>query len=276
MRFVMATFAYMLLLGAVPSQAQTIFTDGFESGNERAWTAAAGNRAIATGACHTGRFCGEQKMAAGRDQQMVLWERAFTHDGDTFYFSGWWRFPEGFTFDPGGQPWGYEHKLLIVNTANDVGRILLNLRGGGSRPEVAVHIERLEGLGQGVSKRSDVQLAPGGGWQHFELEVQRRSGTANRVRAWLNGELAVDETGRVCGTPCSPIVGVQVGAFSNQGTPRAQSFFLDDILVSGSSRGGAPEPEPEPTPTPTVDVEAALRALTRARAALNEAEQALR
>lgn len=256
------------LLVATPASAQELFRSSFTGGTAE-WNHIFPRARIENGV-------GVLRLDGGRDQQEVAFVRSLrpAHSGELLTVSARWRFPQGFSFNPGGQPWGYEHKLLIINTGNDVGRILLNLRGGGLAPKLAVHFERLEPLGQGVSKISDTQLPPDGEWHRITLELDRRSGTANRVRVWLDNTLAINEVGRVCGSPCSPITEIWFGAFSNQGAPEDQAFYLDDALVTGSP-AGTPAPEPTPAPT-TPDIQAARAAIARARAELNAAEQALR
>jgi hypothetical protein len=250
----LAGLGLALGLCAAPGAAQAqLFADGFESGSASSWSHVGGDASYVSSECRSGRFCGAMRLTGGRDQQSIYWAKQVTHSGEMLRVAAWWRFPVGFSWDPGGQPWGYEHKMLIINTANDVGRVLLNLRGGGKSPEIAVHFERLESLGQGVSKHSGVHWPPDGKWHHFEIEMLRRSGTAGRVRVWLDNQLAIDETGRVCGSPCAPIRDIMFGAFSNQGAPKTQSFYLDDAEVVGSfdlsRKPGAPPAPPTTPPT---------------------------
>lgn len=271
----MNKLVFLFVLGlSLSAQAQVPFSDGFESGNAP-WDYVDGDVRYPTTGCRSGA-CGEMRMVGGRDQQSVYWAKNTSHAGESFYVGAWWRFPVGFSWDPGGQPWGLEHKMMIINTGNDVGRVLLNLRGDGLSPEIAVHLERLDSLGGGISKRSGVRWPADGAWHHFEIELTRRAGTAGRVQVWLDGARVIDETGRVCGTPCSPIRDVQLGAFSNQGAPRAQSFFLDDARITGAPRTSTPlPPSPAPPTQPVVDRVKALEAISRALDELDLALKAL-
>jgi hypothetical protein len=233
------------------ARAQTIFTDGFESGSASAWNGKRGNDSYPTSGCRSGRACGAMTLAGGRDQQSILWEKQFTHSGPTFYASAWYRFPQGFTWDPGGQPWGLEHKMMIFYAGDaGVGRVLVNLRGSGTSPSLAIHFERVDPYPPGISARSDVRWPTDGAWHKLEVEIQRVSGNGGRARVWLDGRIAIDQGGKVCGSPCSPITGAQMGAFSNQGSPVTQTFYMDDIVFAGSNPGGGPvEPVPPQPPT---------------------------
>lgn len=257
-----------------------LFEDGFESGSRSAWSHVDGPASYVTTECRSGLYCGAMAMVGGKDQQSIYWAKQVTHSGETFRASAWWKFPRGFSWDPGGQPWGLEHKMMIINTADGVGRVLLNLRGGGESPEIAVHFERLEPYGDApgpVSKRSGVRWPADGQWHQFEIEITRRSGMG-RAQVWLDGRSVIDEAGRVCGSPCAPIRDLQFGAFSNQGAPRAQTFYLDDALVSSVSRVAVlpplPVPQPPPLP-PALDPAKALEAIARARIELDGARARL-
>lgn len=275
--------AALLLTGAI-AQAQapaSLFSEGFESGGQSAWSYVTPNGSTVSQECRTGRFCGAMQLTGGRDQQSIYWAKAVSYGGETFRASAWWRFPKGFSWNPGGQPWGLEHKMMIINTTNDVGRVLLNLRGDGESPEIAVHLERLDpyGPGQGISAKSGVRWPPDGAWHHFEIELQRRSGNQGRVQVWLDDRRVIDVTGRVCGSPCAAVRDVWFGAFSNQGAPRTQTFYLDDALIAATSKGPATTPttppQPPVPPSPTPDVQKALEAIARAQKELESALQAL-
>lgn len=249
-----AALSALVLGGASGASAQSIFSDSFESGNGTAWHATKGQVSYPSQGCHSGRGCGSMTLSGGSPQQSVLWERNFRHDG-SFYMAAWYRFPVGYTWDPAPGANSTEHKMFIVNVGDSVGRILVNLRGGGTSPTLQMHFERLENRG-GISQYTQTRWPADGQWHFLEMLVDRRSGTSARAQLWLDGRSALDATGAVCGSPCSPIVGVQMGAFVNQGASRTQTFFLDDAVLASSRQTSVvvtptPTPTPAPTPTPT-------------------------
>ncbi len=274
-RFVSKLIALVALLAAPAANAQDIYRDGFENGGLPNWTYIAPQGSVVNTGCRTGARCLQMRVIGGVDQQSIFAEKDIPdHAGETLYVEAAFRFEPGFSWDPGGQPWGYEHKMFIVNTKNDVGRLRVNLRGGGISPTLAVHFERLESLGNGISKYSTVRWPTDGKWHKLGVEVQRVAGTNGHLRLWLDNTLALDETGRVCGSPCSPVRDVQIGAFSNQGAPKTQYFWVDDAVVSASPRAAAAAPVVTPPPPTTARVEA-LEAIAAAGEALDAAQAAL-
>lgn len=259
-----------LLMSAGSAQAQS-FSDGFESGLS-AWTAWRSDNApgkqppVVSAGCHVGS-CVRFDLRGGAPQQSVLVERSLQLGGPALYASFWLRFPLGYSWDPAPGYTGTEHKLLLVSVADGVGRILLNLRGGGATPELAVFFEQLENSG-GVNVRGPATWPADGLWHQLELVVGRTSSATDRVQLRLDGRTVIDTTGRTCGSPCAPVVGVQVGAFVNQGARVAQSFYLDDVVIGDA--GSPPPPPPPPDRTA-----AALDAIARAAAELQRAVDAL-
>lgn len=240
-------FATCLIAGlaAAPAlKAQVIFSDGFDSGDARRWTATASAEPITypREGCREGRSpCGAMTLRANVVQQSVLWGKGLNHGGPQFYTGAWYRFPAGYSWNaaPGwvdpetGQPRSTEHKMFIINVGDNVGRVLVNLRGNGNSPTLQTHFERLEGRG-GISKFSQTRWPTDGGWHHLEVLIDRVSGTNGRARIWLDGNPVLDERGAVCGSPCSPVVDVAIGAFVNQGADRRETFLVDDVVLAGS------------------------------------------
>ncbi len=182
-------------------------------------------------------------LAANVSQQSCLVERSFRHDGAVIHGSAEWRFPAGFTWDKAaGYSASSEHKLFILNTDRGVGRMLLNLRGEGVSPVLQVHFERLEGAG-GISQYLQTQWPPDGQWHRLEFEITRLGGTRGQFRAWLDNRQVADITGGVGNEPWN---GIQVGAFSNQGSRIAQVFGMRACQLRTAARppGGIVVPTP--------------------------------
>lgn len=274
-----AAFALIAIVASMfvgsPASAQDIFRDGFESG-ATPWTHLVANGAVVTSGCRTGAKCIQMTLPGGGNNQGIFLEKDVVPDyaGQTFYMEGFFRFPAGYTWDPSGAPLGLEHKMFIINTVSNVGRVLVNLRGGGNTPTLQVHAESLESLGNGISKYSTVKWPADDRYHRLGVELTRVPGTSARLRLWLDNTLALDETGRLCGSSCSPIRDVWVGAYSNQGAPVTQRFYMDDVVLSASPREAVTAPVVTPPPPTTARVEA-LEAIATAGEALDAAQAAL-
>lgn len=223
-----------------PPVTGAIFQDGFETGTASAWSGTHGPASYAAAGCRSGTRCGAMTLPSGSDQFYALWSKVFTHSGPVLYASGWWKFPVGYDWSVHPKtsfPDSPNHKLMIFNTADSVGRMHVVLNGNGTSPILFITAEKTEPKPPGIVKYSNVHWPPDGQWHRVELQADRVSGdTSGRMRVWLDGQLAIDERGRICGTPCSPIVGMEIGAYVNQGSGPAQTFYVDDVLISGNPR----------------------------------------
>lgn len=232
--------AALVVLIAGQAHAQWSWFNGFEPGNSN-WTASRGAVSIVSDGCLSGSYCSAHDPGTGPFQS-VLWEKLLQTQSTDLYFSGWWRFPVGYTWDEVSAHNGLEHKLAIFNTPTQAnGRILLNLRGRGRQPALALYTEL---SGGGINKRSDVRWPMDGRWHRLEVLAQRQSGSGSRVQVFLDGAVVIDETGRMCGDPCERISSMQVGAYRNQDAPRVQRYWTDDFFASDMVPG---EPAPELT-----------------------------
>lgn len=240
-------FLIFLFLINFNVKANDIFLDGFESGNGSAWHATKGNVNYPNQDCKSGKFCGSMTMQAGVPQQSVFWERNFRTDKVDYFMSAWFKFPKDYSWNPAPGANSTEHKLFIVNVGNDIGRILLNLRGGGTTPTIQIHFERLESFG-GVSQYTETRWPNDGQWHKLSLYVERKSGRDSKVITSLDENEILNVKGATCGAPCSPVVGVQIGAFVNQGSTRVQTFYVDDVIIRDSSPTIIPAPAPTPLP----------------------------
>lgn len=245
--------AAALLAG--PVQAQTIFSTGFEESDPGAvWSYQKGRTSYPTTGCRSGARCGAKTLGAGSEQQSVFWAKEFNYSGPELYVSYWIRFPQGFTWDGARGSQSHFGKMLIVNTSDSVGRMHVVLTDKGTSPRFFITAERTDPKPPGIVRYTDEHWPTDGAWHHVEFEAARRPGdNGGRMRVWLDDRVVVDEKGRVCnpdGGPCSPVVNVELGAYYNQGSPKPQTFYMDDISVVAGTRadatGGAPDPSPGP------------------------------
>lgn len=221
-----------------------------------------------------------------KNQQTVHVYRTLPNLTGTFYVAARFQFPQGFnwTTPPGIDSYANEHKLFIIDTENSVGRILVNLRGGGLSPQLAVHTEKTGpylwkdsenqhayGPGSGISNWSDVRWPADGQWHDLEVEVERTGRGSDRVRLWLDGKIAMDVIGRTCGESPSPIISYKVGAFFNGAPPNDTRFRVTDI------RDDVTQPIPPVVVVPPAkpDVAAALAQLDAAVSVLSGAREAV-
>lgn len=222
------------------------------------WNARRGNMRVVNGEV-------EMLLAAGADQQSVLLEKIINVPRN-FYAKWTHRFPRGFSWDGRmGTDYPGEHKLFIVDTEVDEntgrkrpGRILVNLRGGGTQPELAVFFEQVETRG-GVNVRGETPLSrwPQDGADHaLEILVERTGGPSDRVQLWLDGQIVFDVRGRTCDSPVPRLVTIQLGAFVNQGSRTAQSFYLSGQVVIAEERTSAPPVVVPPVNPPVPDLSA--------------------
>ncbi len=190
--------------------------------------------------CYDGGACVRFTVAGGRTQQSALIEKQASAGG-TVYVRARFKFPQGYTWDSPDAAQSTEHKLVIVNRGgNNTGRVLLNLRGGGTTPVLQLHFERLsEPADRGFT---DVAWPADGQWHLLELLVE-----PGRGRVWLDGRLATDQSRATCGSPCESVRDVQVGAYVNQGAVRTQRFLIDDVAIA-TGRGAASTPPANPPP----------------------------
>ncbi len=224
---------------AGPASAQTILAAN--SGESGPATAGQVEFLSNSSECYDGGACVRFTMAGGRTQQSALIEKQVTGAGGTVYVRARFKFAQGHTWDTPDSEQSTEHKLIIVNRGgNNTGRVLLNLRGGGTAPVLQLHFERLsEPADRGFT---DVQWPADGQWHLVELLVE-----PGRGRVWLDGRLATDQSRATCGSPCAAVETVQVGAYVNQGAVRTQRFLLDDLAIA-TGRGAASTPPVNPPP----------------------------
>ncbi len=221
------------------------------------WNARRGNMRAVNGEV-------EMFLSAGADQQSVLLEKIISIPRNV-YVKWTHRFPRGFNWDGKmGTDYPGEHKLLILDPEVDQntgrkrpGRVLVNLRGGGAQPELAVFFEQVEERG-GVNVRGGSAVAkwPQDGANHvLEFFAERSGGGADRVQLWIDGNVIFDVRGRTCDAPPPRLVTMQLGAFVNQGSREAQSFFLAGQVVVAEERTGVPPVVVPPVTPPTLPSE---------------------
>jgi len=184
----------------------------------------------------------------GRQNQQTVWVYRPISDGrKSIYVGAYFRFPIGFDWTtPNGIPnWGNEHKLIIVNCTDGIGRVLVNLRGTGKSPTIAIHLERLNyqymdsenqhsyGQGIGVSNFSETRWPQDGTWHFLEVEVERTGGLDDRVRLWLDSKVIMDVRGVTCGKWPSSIDGYAVGAYYNGAPANDTRFWVTGIRDDG-------------------------------------------
>ncbi len=267
----LTTLGYFCIRNSEAQEPSILFQNSFEN-NSIGWTAFKGQATYPTIDCHSSR-CGQMTLRAGITQQSVFWEKSLNYSGQFFYAAAWFKFPVGYSWDPAPGFNSTEHKLFIVNTVDSVGRILLNLRGGGLSPELQIHFERLDNSG-GISNFTGTHWPADGKWHYLELLVKRQSGDAGGAAVYLDGRNIFEKFGAVCGYPCSPVNGIQVGAFVNQGATKAQSFFVDDVILA-TGRQYDPVITVPPVVVAPNNTEA-IDAIDRAINELNKAKEALK
>lgn len=235
----------------------------------------------------------EMLLADRQNQQTVWLPRTLPNPQfGTFWCRAAFRFPVGFdwTSPPGVNAWGHEHKLFIVNTQDGVGRVLVNLRGSGKSPVLAVHFERVDpylwkdsenqhayGPGSGISNHSSTHWPTDGQWHAVAIGIERSGRDTDRVRLFLDGREIMNVTGRTSGPNPSGITQYIVGAFYNQGSTGNQKFYVTDIR-DGQAEDVVvdfPDTPPDNPPVTQPDVAAALIQLNAAASTLSGAREAI-
>jgi hypothetical protein len=275
----MKAAVFVALLGAMMAgnaKAQTIFADGFESGDARNWTSNLGNPSYPTGAiCPPGATrCGAMTLAGGVAQQSPFWSKDFSYSGQVLYVSMMRMFPTAYSWSGESSEnarFNWHHKMIIIDTADNIGRFHLNLSAGSTadltspffRPEFESVQAPL------INQWTDVRWPADGQWHQVEFEITRRPGAGNgRLRLWLDGALVFDKAGSTCGASCSPIVRAKVGAYVNQGADVTKTFYVGKTTFFGGTREqalAAQPPLPPAGPTVAERVKAALDAYAAAQ-----------
>lgn len=178
-------------------------------------------------------------------------------------------FTPGFDWTPlpGSEPWGKEHKLIIINMRDGApGRVLINLRRGGRHPVLAVHFEgapaygdwgNSQGPGKGISIITETPW-PDDGKSHTLGFFAGRTGNGNDpVRLTLDGTPVFSATGWTSNRPVPLTENIEVGAYYNDGAIQDQSFTIGRTVVSDGvgQTGPVPVPTPPVLPVPPVTVD---------------------
>jgi len=257
-----------------------LFEDGFESGDARAWDGNLGHPSYSSAVelRPPGQMsCGGMTLIGGVAQASPYWSKAITYTGDVLYVSQWRLFPAGYSWS--GTPAenarnNLHHKMVILDTADNVGRFHLNLSAAGPSdvlsPQFRPEFESLTGPTPNgwLPKRWPTD----GQWHRLEIEITRIPGSG-RLRLWLDGELFLDKPGTTCGAVRSPIVRAKIGAYVNQGAADTETFWVGKVKLYAGTREQALAaelpPPPPPPPTRRQRLTAALEALGIARTELD-------
>lgn len=216
-------------------------------------TARKGNMALIAGG-------GVKFALSTAKQQSCLVEYSLNQAGREFYACVPFCFPVGYTWDCNAHPEGMEHKLLVINTGNDIGRTLVKLRGGGPSPELTIYFEQ---MGLHDDLRSEFHWPTDGLPHTLEVLFSRTGAPIDRVRMWLDGKVRLDKFSPTCGPIPSAVTSVQVGAYRNQDCPRDQAFAIGcgSPVVIDDHRPGEPVPPRPIPPTPPSEYELIAREL---------------
>jgi hypothetical protein len=283
----MKAAVFVALLGAMVAgnvNAQTIFADDFASGDARAWDSNLGNASYPSGAvCPAGAaHCGAMTLAGGVAQQSPYWSKDFNYSGQVIYVSMDRMFPAGYSWNGEASEnarSNWTHKLIILDTADNIGRFHLNL-------SVAIPPTQVDFLSPFfrpefesvsaplINQWTDVRYPADGKYHRVAFEVTRKPGAGNgRLRLWIDEALVFDKAGSTCGTTCSPVIRAKIGAYVNQGADVQKTFYLGSVLIAGGTREEvlAAQQQPDPTQlTPLQHIETLIVAQEDQEAALQD------
>jgi hypothetical protein len=218
-----------------------LFQSGFELA-DTAFTGTRGAASIETVNCKSGR-CARLDMDALTNDQTAFYYRSLENQlYDSLYVGADFMFPKGFSFEPvpasDGHVQSNDLKALIFEVLPDSAgrghRLFLNFKGrtDPSHGQLAAFASQSEDRWAFASQ----DIVADGTWHRVEFEAVRKpNGVPGRFRAWLDGQMVIDNAYKLCLAECAPVSELKVGAYVNYATSQAQHWYVDNV-VFGRSR----------------------------------------
>jgi hypothetical protein len=207
------------ILTPAAASAAPVFTDGFESGNFSAWTAANGPITVQTGV----KFAGTHAVRATMSGTTANVYKTLASTYTDLYFDT--RF-----------------NVLSSSTTTTI----LRFRQGGGTAIASVHvnssgflvrknhIDATQDMTSGTAASKDA-------WHELQMHATI-NGASSLFEVWLDGSLVGDISGTV-NLGSNPISRVQLG-----GSTSTSDTVWDEVIVDTSFIGSGPPADPPPTP----------------------------
>ncbi|MEQ1878069.1 MAG: hypothetical protein ABL958_15610 [Bdellovibrionia bacterium] len=210
-----------------------IFADGFESGDASSFerssaTSSHPSTGSVPGGCHSGAFCGAQTLAPGVVDVDGNWSKEVFNLPDRAYVRAYYKFPATWQFTSNG----------------DRDFTVMNLSWGACLDGLAIAYRSRGGAGTvadlvAYSWTTDTLVHRGnaytvdGLWHSIEVHA---SPAQQRVQVWHDGVKVIDVADRAGGCAAGE---VRFGAYVNPNgpLPKAETFYLDDIVISKDQVG---------------------------------------
>lgn len=216
---------------AEPPATGLIFADSFSSGSgngfdERAFSAGATVSYVTEG-CRTAPYCARITWAPNTNDQRAEHIVGIGLPMPSVYVGLWMKFPADYSFTKTtAAAQSTEQKVIILETPGN--RTFLNFRGGGTCATFATIVESAP---PDAWSNGSKCMPADGLWHFVEFQVDRvPNGGLGRIRAWLDGQVAIDVARATCSGACPNVNEVKVGAYLNGGT-KGQSFFIDGVAI---------------------------------------------
>ena len=241
MKKIIITALYLFF--SVPVQAWTINAD-FENGTigEKAngtdgFSAAFKNTKYTDKVTFTGKRSAVLGIAEG-STGWGEWGGAFIYpeplyEGDEVWLRVWSYFPHGFSFECGGCTQGMKFMRIRTTSAaddNEGYHSILVENGIEVDSEVTGKIFHSNNAG----KKSVGKIVTTGAWHAYEMYIKFSSVDGNGIyRVWQDGKLIFQDTvTRTLNTSTSKSDVVYLFTYWNNGAPKTQSAYVDDVVVT--------------------------------------------